>query len=97
VIVKLVATALALGLLSTPALADWRADEGITNADDYNVNVRTVPNGPAILNLPNGVPVKCYERVADRDGDIWTHVIVGNVAGWALGTSLTCNLYGRGY
>lgn len=83
-------TALALGLLTAPAFADWRADNGVTNSYDGYVRVRDVPNGNDVTVLGNGVPVNCYERVQDSYGGIWTHVIVGNIAGWSRATSLTC-------
>jgi opacity protein-like surface antigen len=91
----LVAAALAVGLIATPASANWFADAGVTNSYDGYVRVRDVPNGNDIMPpLGNGVPVHCYERATDAWGQIWTHVIVGNAAGWSRGTSLTCSLYG---
>ena len=93
---KLLLAAAATLVVASPALADWRADTGFTNAYDGYVRVRNVPNGQDVIEpLSNGVRVSCYERVADGDGDIWTHVIVGNVAGWSRGTSLTCDLIGH--
>jgi hypothetical protein len=86
----------ALAVTAAPALAEWRADSGFTNAYDGFVRVRDVPNGHDIVEpLSNGVRVNCYERVADGSGDIWTHVVVGNIAGWARNTSLTCSLFGE--
>lgn len=94
---KIVLTATALLALSVPAFADWRADFGLTNAYDGFVRVRKTPNGEDVIEpLANGVRVNCYERVTDGVGDIWTHITVGSVSGWARGTSLTCDLFGRG-
>jgi hypothetical protein len=43
--------------------------------------------------LSNGVQVNRYERNFDFEGAPWTHIVVGNIAGWSRGTSLTCRKY----
>lgn len=63
-----------------------------TNAWDGFVNVRTLPDGAIVWQLPNGVPVNVFDTYGY--GDEWAFVSTAAgppAAGWSLRSSLVCN------